>query len=205
MLPLKNTMKIKRFDNLWAMGLILFGVLLVVFYILKIFFPEFIIGVAELPSIVEFGNYVDTHKWAYYLFHLFIAYISGYFYYGACYRKYKLDWKENLTIVIFYFISMLIQYFLPNIYSPFLYVSLILQPFIMLFVHKSLKQETFISVCICFIVDILAQAISMEIRNIILLTEYINTATLIILLIDTYIWRVLLYLFFNYKTIKKET
>lgn len=187
------------------MGLILFGVLLLSFYILKIFFPDFIVGVAELPSIVEFGNYVDTHKWAYYLFHLFIAYISGYFYYAACYRKYKLDWKENLTIVIFYVISMLIQYFLPNIYSPFLYVSLILQPFIMLFVHKSLKQETFISVCICFIVDILAQAISMEIRNIILLTEYINTATLIILLIDTYIWRVLLYLFFNYKTIKKET
>ena len=45
-------MKIKKFNNLWAMGLILCGVLLVAFYVAKIFFPEFIVGVAEEPAIV---------------------------------------------------------------------------------------------------------------------------------------------------------
>lgn len=52
-------MKIKRFNNLWAMGLILFGAILVAFYLAKIFFPEFIVGVAEIPAIVNFGNLID--------------------------------------------------------------------------------------------------------------------------------------------------
>ena len=52
-------MKVKRFNNLWAMGLILCGVLLVAFYLAKIFFPEFIVGVAEIPAIVNFGNLID--------------------------------------------------------------------------------------------------------------------------------------------------
>ena len=60
-------MKVKRFNNLWAMGLILFGAILVAFYLAKIFFPEFIIAIAEIPSIVNIGNYIDSHLWLYYL------------------------------------------------------------------------------------------------------------------------------------------
>ena len=63
-------MKVKRFNNLWAMGLILFGAILIAFYIVKIFFPQFIVGVAEIPSIVAFGNYVDSHEWAKQLFNI---------------------------------------------------------------------------------------------------------------------------------------
>ena len=54
-------MKVKRFNNLWAMGLILFGVILVAFYVAKIFFPEFIVGVAEIPEIVKFGTLIDSN------------------------------------------------------------------------------------------------------------------------------------------------
>ena len=61
-------MKVKRFNNLWAMGLILFGVLLVAFYVAKIFFPQFIVGVAQTPSIVKFGTYVDSNNIYIYLF-----------------------------------------------------------------------------------------------------------------------------------------
>lgn len=57
-------MKIKKFKNLWTMGLILFGVILIALYVAKIFFPEFIVGIAEIESVVKFGQYVDTHQWA---------------------------------------------------------------------------------------------------------------------------------------------
>ena len=60
-------MKVKRFENLWTMGLIIFGCLLAILYLLKLIVPEFVVGVAEIPQIVEFGNYVDSHDWAYYL------------------------------------------------------------------------------------------------------------------------------------------
>ena len=55
-------MKVKRFNNLWAMGLILCGVLLVAFYLAKIFFPEFIVCVAEIPAIVNFGEWQKVHS-----------------------------------------------------------------------------------------------------------------------------------------------
>lgn len=192
-------MKVKRFKNLWTMGLILFGGILVAFYIAKIFFPEFIVGVAEIPSIVKLGNYVDSHKWAYYLCHLAISYVGGYLYYSACYRKYKLNWKENVSIIAFIIITILIQNFLPKIYTPFLYTTFIIQPLIMLYIDNNINKETFISVCVCFVVDIMAQALSVQIRDIVILATQINTATITILLIDTWIWRILLYLFFNNK------
>lgn len=40
-------MKIKRFDNIWIMGLILSGTILVVLYVVKLLFPSFIIETAQ--------------------------------------------------------------------------------------------------------------------------------------------------------------
>lgn len=192
-------MKVKRFKNLWAMGLILFGAILIAFYVAKIFFPEFIVGVAEIPAIVNFGKYVDTHKWAGLLYHFVISYIGGYLYYAACYRKYKLNIKENLFVIIFVILNIATQYLLPKIYTPFLYSAMILQPLIVLYLENKITKNTFISVCACFVIDIMAQALSLQIRDIIMLTSQLNTATMTILLIDAYIWKALLYLYFNYR------
>ena len=40
-------MKIKKFDNIWIMGLILCGAILVFLYMLKIFFPSFVVETAQ--------------------------------------------------------------------------------------------------------------------------------------------------------------
>ena len=53
-------MKVKRFNNLWAMGLILCGVLLIAFYVAKIFFPEFIVG--EFADLHPNGTYLIRIK-----------------------------------------------------------------------------------------------------------------------------------------------
>ena len=195
-------MKVKRFKNLWTMGLILCGAILVLFYVAKIFFPQFIVGVAEIPSIVAFGEYVDTNKWAYYIVVPLYSYISGYFLFCACCKTYKMNWKGNVVLVSSIVISLLIQKFLPNIYAPYNYVSLVAQPFIILCVNKQISKETFISVCVCFIVDVMSQALSMQIRDIVMMTTKINFATFNMLLIDGLIWRILLYLFFNNKNKK---
>lgn len=60
-------MKIKRFDNIWIMGLILSGTILVVLYIVKLLFPSFIIETAQNEKICLIGNYIDTHEWAWFL------------------------------------------------------------------------------------------------------------------------------------------
>lgn len=192
-------MKIKRFNNIWFMGLIIFGAILGVFYILKIACPEFIVGIAEIPSIVALGKYIDTHTWAYILFYIVTAYLGLYLYCCACCRKKFLDWKENLIMLSFISIMLLLYFFVPTLYTPFNYVSLILLPFLLLLKNKDLTKITFISTAVCFAVDIMAQAFSMEIRNLLMMTMQVNSATLMILLIDTWIWRALLYFYFNNK------
>lgn len=192
-------MKIKRFNNIWFMGLIIFGAILGVFYILKIACPEFIVGIAEIPSIVALGKYIDTHTWAYILFYIVTAYLGLYLYCCACCRKKFLDWKENLIMLSFISIMLLLYFFVPTLYTPFNYVSLILLPFLLLLKNTDLTKITFISTAVCFAVDIMAQAFSMEIRNLLMMTMQVNSATLMILLIDGLIWRALLYFYFNHK------
>ena len=192
-------MKVKRFKNLWAMGLLLFGAILIAFYIAKIFFPQFIIGVAELPSIVKFGNYVNSHKWANHLFNIFTSFTLNYVYFCACCRTYKLNLKQFLVLVVYIITLRLISLFAPTSYTPINYLTMVLVPFTMCLVDKNLNDKTFVSTIICFSVDIITQLLSLKIRDIVIMSTNLNPATFFILLIDALIWRVLLYLYFNYK------
>jgi hypothetical protein len=181
------------------MGLILCGALLVLFYIAKIFFPEFIVGVAEIPSIVKFGNYVDTHKWANHCFNIASLLLFGYIYVCACARTYKLDGKSWIIFVAYVILLSIASEFMVEQYTAINYVCLILVPFLICFFNKSLSKDTFISTAICFSVDILTQVMSLAIRDIIFYSTKLNSATFFILLIDALIWRLLLYCYFNYK------
>ena len=54
-------MKIKRFDNIWIMGLILSGTILVVLYVVKLLFPSFIIATVQTEKICLIGHYRDIN------------------------------------------------------------------------------------------------------------------------------------------------
>ena len=192
-------MKIKRFNNLWAMGLILFGALLIAFYVAKIFFPEFIIGVAQIPSIVKFGNYVDTHKWAYIIYHFTISFIGCYIYSCACCQKKSLNSIQVLILIGFLIIGLFLQEFLQGLYLSYNFTFIVLMPFTMILQNRTLCKETFVSTVVCFSIDIMAQAFSSTIRDIVLMSPCINSAIMTILLIDIWICRILLYLYFNFK------
>jgi hypothetical protein len=181
------------------MGLILCGVLLVGFYLIKLIYPEFIIGVAQSKSIVAFGTYIDNHKWAYYIFDSSVAFLSACVYCGACCRKYKLSWKDLLIIAVWITILNIVFAIIPQHYTHINYILLISAPFVCCVLNNTVNKECFISTCICFCCDILLQLISMSIRDLTSLAVQFNSATFCILLIDGYIWRFLLYFYFNYK------
>lgn len=197
-------MKVKRFNNLWAMGLILFGVILVAFYVIKIFFPEFIVGVAEIPRIVEIGNYIDTHKWAYYVFNFTTSMITMFFFCCACCRIKSLKFIEWIILGGLTILSYPILAYLPNLSFAYNNVLYILVPLIIALLRKDKRSNIFYSTAISFVITSLAQAMSLAIRDISTLIEYPNTAVYFVLLIDAYIWNILLYLFFNYKGEKKN-
>ncbi len=196
-------MKVKRFKNLWAMGLILFGAILVAFYVAKIFFPGFIIGIAETPKIVEIGTIIQSNKWLLHLFNFTTGCIYGYILFCACCRTYKLNLKCFAILLLGNAILELVMEFYPEHYQTLNYINLIISPFLMCLINKNLTKETFISTAVCFSLDLLFQILSLIIRNLPILTTKGNVVSFLILLIDGLIWRIIFYLFFNYKNNKK--
>ena len=184
-------MKIKRFNNLWTMGLILSAVILGAIYLLKIFLPQFVIEVAHIDSIVQIGHYIDTHKWAWYLASTVLSFFIYYFYCCACCQKKSLNTKDLIIVFTTILVLFVVREFLPTQYTSLNISSMILIPFLM-------KAE-FKNTAICFVFINFVQTISGEIRGIMAMVSNYNFATLIILMIDYYILIVLLYFYFNYK------
>lgn len=192
-------MKIKKFKNLWTMGLIIFGAILTAFYLAKLIFPEFVVELAQIESVVKFGEYVDTHKWAYYLFTFLTSLFMYYFYCCACCRKKKLSIVQIILISITMILLFVVEKYLPAYYFGLNMITMIILPTIICKMDKCLEIKQLYSTATCFSIYYLAQMVSLEIRNISLLISYPNSATYTILLIDAYIWAVLLYNYFNFK------
>lgn len=184
-------MKVKKFDNLWLMGIILCATILLGVYVVKVIFPEFVIEVAQIRTICEIGEFIDTHQWAYYLVTFCVSFFVYYIYCCACCQKKKLNFWENIGICVTIIALFLIQKYFPNQYTVINIISLIFLPFI--------YGGNFKSTCICFISTNLLQTITLEIRSLGLSVINFNYATFTVLMIDYYILLVLLYLLFNFK------
>lgn len=192
-------MKIKKFNNLWAMGLIIFIGILLAVYLAKIINPAFVVGVAETESIVKLGQYIDTHKWAYYLANGLISLFAGSIYCCACCKKTKLSIRDFIIVIIYVIISLLIQTLLPQYFSVFDVCLLIAMPIIINALDKNTDASKMYSFGITFIIHNLSQIVSLQIRDIALMISQFNFATYLILLIDGYIWLFILYFYFNFK------
>jgi hypothetical protein len=192
-------MKIKRFKNLWLMGIIIIGALLVGFELIKLIKPEFIIEIAEIPSVVKFGNYVQNNLWAYYLFVFTTSFVSYWFLCCACCRKKYLNWKECLIISIIIITLYGIQHHFIIYYSLLNTISLVLVPILLCIINKYSDKKYFISIFVVNILHQIFQILSLEIKNLVPMVNYPNIISVTILLIDMFIWQILLYNYFNYK------
>ena len=197
-------MRVKKFDNLWTMGLIIFAVLLCAFYIAKVISPDFVVGVAQTSSVVKFGEFVDTHVWAYYLFYFPISFISSYILICASCRTRTLHRKMAFLIALF----LALSYYIEAYISEFSLVYNLCFPLffclIYTFFQKDYGRNLLVSTCVTFITNSFAQVLTLEIRDISTMVQYPNTATFTVLIIDGYIWQFLLYFFFNSNSKKEE-
>lgn len=192
-------MRVKRFDNLWTMGLIIFGVLLVVFYLAKMIFPSFVVGVAETPNIVKFGEFVDKNILASFVVNTLTSYLSMFLYTCACCRIKNLSKREHSILFCNVALAFVVQSIYPSFSIYYNFLGYVIMPMLICLCRKNVGGNAFYSTCACYIINILAQCISLEIRGIYSIISYPNTATYLILLIDLYIWNFLLYSYFNFK------
>jgi hypothetical protein len=191
--------KVKKFDNLWTMGLIICGGLILILYLAKLIFPNWVVGVAECEPVVKFGEYVDTHWLPYYIFNYGTSFLGGYFYICASCRKKYLSRLQNIIYSISLIFMFVVQKLLPDY---FIYLNLIyLMGLSCLFCYLEHNKEIkYLYSCFCvFSIHSVSQILSLKIRDISALISSPNSATFTILLIDSYIWLILTYNYHNYK------
>ena len=155
-------------------------------YILKIFFPKEFVLAIENQRIIAIGNYIDSHKWAYFIFGSVTSFITYWLYCCACSHRKYLKWYHCLEILIAIIIIRIINIFDLNIATALSISSMIFLP--------ALTTGEIKTTAIVYFVHTLNQSLTLTIRNITIFLQYLNSLTTFLLAIDMYFWLILFYI-----------
>lgn len=162
-------------------------------YILKFFFPEQFLFAIENDTIIEVGNYIDSHAWAYYIVGIATSFLTYWLYICAVCAKKALSIKETLCVFAAIGISIGLSFVDEGAVAIFSYISLIALP--VLFGGRNIK-----ALAIVFCVHTLAQYLSLQIRDLPLFMEQTNTFIFLLMTAECYLWLILFYTIYNYKS-----
>ena len=162
-------------------------------YILKFFFPEQFLFAIENDTIIEIGNYIDSHAWAYYIVGIATSFVTYWLYLCAVCGKRKLSIKETAVVLAVIGISIGMSFIDEAAVSVVSYISLIALP--VLFGGRNIK-----ALAIVFCVHTLAQYLSLQIRDLPLFMEQTNTFIFLLMTAECYLWLILFYIIYNYKS-----
>ena len=171
--------------------IILVVAFLIAMYVLKIFFPQEFIMVIENEQLISIGNYIDSHKWAYYLFGTITSFITYHFYCCAICRKLHLKLWQYLIVLGIIGISVLLDMFSPQFIAVWNIVSMMLLP---LLFNGDMKLLP-----IVYSTHYLAQFLTLQIRNLPTYIQYYNMLFATMLTFECYLWLILFYIIFNLK------
>lgn len=177
------------------MGLILAGSFLLIVYFAKIFFPSIVVEIAQLDCICKIGCFLDSNLWASLIVSSLLSFFIYYFYCCACCRKRRLNKKEVAIIVLTIVLLLAVKSLLPKQYTAINISTMVLLPL--------LFKGDFHATTVCFVSTNLLQSITAEIRNFGTMIIDYNYASLIVLMVDYYIFIWLLYCLFNYKKLEE--
>lgn len=179
-------------------------VFLVACYVLKIFFPEQFVMAIENETLINIGNFIDNNPWLLGMFGFILSMTTDYLFFGAVCKRKWLGWKL-LIIMAIYNISIELMYGLVPIEIIDKYAILIsavsscYMIFLPMFFTKTIKELS-----ITYTINYVSQALSLSIRDFGLLLTNVNTITMFIFSFESYLWLILLFLYFNYKGDKKK-
>lgn len=171
-------------------------IFLVAMYVLKIFFPQEFVMAIQNEKIVAVGNYIDSHKWAYYLFGICTSFITYWLYCCAVCKRWYLNWWQCLVVLATIGASILLNKYDVNLYTALTYLSFVFLPCIF---GSDLKRVT-----ICYSVHLTSQMLTLSIRNLPMYMTSINSLVLYAVGFESFLWLVLFYMMYNYKPRKED-
>lgn len=164
---------------------------LVVFYILKFFFPQLLIQVIASPTLIRLGEFISIWIGFEYIISGITLYITFYLFACASSGNFKHEWWKHLMILGFVVVESIIFDFLPELYTH-TSISLML---ITALVCKGNLSYTVISFTIH---GYLSQFLA-SIRGFETIFTYINAVSGILINLEVDVWMILLSIVFYFK------
>lgn len=168
--------------------------ILAFFLVVKLFFGEWVAIVVTNDKLVKIGVFIDNHFWAYQAVAFLFTLLTYWIYLCACSKQWYLRWKQTTWIFPILVVLQLIKIYYPQIGSQLDLVAMILLPYLL--------KSDFKSTAFVFTAHSISQIVCLFARNMPSLPIVYNSMSMIILMIDQYIW-LLLYYFYQNKY-KKE-
>ena len=159
-------------------------------YVMKFFFPEKFVMIIENETLVSIGHFIDERWWLQEICDIFFSFITYWLYLGAVLRKWTLNWKEILAVLITIGISHGLYFIDAGISTYIPLIAMIILPAIF---GSNLKI-----VAMVYSVHCLAQLLSTSIRSLPTLLTDVNYVTIVLMTIECYFWLLLFYVALNY-------
>lgn len=177
--------------KLYVAMLILSIIFLIGMYVLKFWFPEEFVMAIENDKLVAIGNYIDSHKWSYYLFGICTSFLTYSLYCSAVCRRLTLKWWQYLVILFTIGMSIGFSFIDSAIVTYINIMSFIILPCIF---KAQLKD-----VAMVYSIHGLAQILTLRIRNLPMYMTNVNSLTTFAVVFEMYIWLILFYIALNLK------
>ena len=171
-------------------------IFLVALYVLKIFFPQEFVMAIENEVIINMGNYIDSHEWAYYLSLYITSFITYWLYCCAVCRRWRLKWYECIYILLAITVVRVLTMLNYNLSTIISVLTFVILPSLM---GGKLKDCAFV-----YTIHGVAQGLSLSIRDLPMYFTNVNTLIATFMILECYFWLILMYLYGNYKEGEKE-
>lgn len=169
---------------------------LIVWYILKLFIPQYFVLQINSPVLLKIGAYIDSHTDLRACLNIITAFITYWLYLCAILKQKKL----SLTWCLIVILVILISFFIEALYPEYVgYYSLLMMLILPAILGADLKTTALV-----FTIHFIAQFLSLQIRGLAQQVLSFNTVSFLILTLECYFWLLLFYLYYNYKEGKYE-
>lgn len=146
--------------------LILTWVTLIFYMCLKLFFGYYVEYTTSNENFINFCNLVDNNTILGIILPTITSYIMLYLYYCTILSQNKLNINQNIILILFIIISVVISEFIPNISFVSDLLKFFIAPFIMYYFKGKLTVKHLIVVSVGYVVNPILQLISLISRNI---------------------------------------
>ena len=171
--------------------LIICFVFIVAFYILKLIFPAQLLFIITDQNVLTFGNLIQERIWATHLLGVATTFVAYYLFVCAARGSFKLNWKQAIILIV----ATVIDFAVSEFYPPLMTHTSTSLMLLCAWLCKGKLSYTAVS----FVLHGYLSQFLFSIRGFETVMTKINIASGLILMIEGWVWLVLLSLIFYLK------